>query len=298
MIDLLFWLGIGLLAALVGAGMARLLGLRLDSSLTRLLLFTALGYLGLAYLVLALGLLGLLRTGPVTSLLVALLLAGLFGGRLLASTLRELGGDMRRAFLASPARLLYWFLLIWALTKLVSAVSLPAGLDWDGLAEHLAMAKKWVEAGRIYPLWYDHHSQFPATLQMLYALALLFRGQVAAKLFHFGFGLMALGAVFELTRRHIRPPAAPWAAAILASTPAFSWLMGVAYVDLAVVAYVLLAAHFFLEWVSAGTLQAAALSGILAGGAMAVKMQGIPYFGALLAVALYIAWRRAAWRPV
>ena len=223
MIDLLFWLGIGLLAALVGAGMARLLGLRLDSSLTRLLLFTALGYLGLAYLVLALGLLGLLRTGPVTSLLVALLLAGLFGGRLLASTLRELGGDMRRAFLASPARLLYWFLLIWALTKLVSALSLPAGLDWDGLAEHLAMAKRWVEAGRIYPLWYDHHSQFPATLQMLYALALLFRGPVAAKLFHFGFGLMALGAVFELTRQHVSAPAAPWAASGGVSASRHPW---------------------------------------------------------------------------
>ena len=180
MIDLLFWLAISLLAALVGAGMARLISLRLDSSLTRLLLFLAVGYLVVAYLIFALALLGLLRAGPVTSVLIALLLAGLFGGRLLASTLRELGGDMRRAFLSSPARPLYWFLAVWVLAKLVSALSLPVGLDWDGLAEHLAMAKKWVEAGRIYPLWYDHHSQFPASLQMLYALELLFRGPVAA----------------------------------------------------------------------------------------------------------------------
>ncbi len=298
MIDVLFWLAISLLAALVGAGMARLISLRLDSSLTRLLLFLAVGYLVVAYLIFALALLGLLRAGPVISLLTVLFLTALSGGRLLRDTLRELSRDMRRAFLYSPARPLYWFLAIWVLAKLVSALSLPAGLDWDGLAEHLAMANKWVEAGRIYPLWYDHHSQFPASLQMLYALALLFRGPIAAKLFHFGFGLMALGAVFELTRQHTSAPAAPWAAVILATTPVFSWLMGVAYVDLAVVVYVVLATHFFLAWVASNEVQPAMLSGVLAGAAMAVKMQGVAYFGVLLAVALYIAWRRAAWRPV
>ncbi len=297
MIDLLFWLAISLLAALVGAAITRPLPPRLGSPLIRLVLAVALGYLVLAYLIFALALLGLLRAGPVMALLTALLLAGLFGARLLVRTLHELGGDVRRAFLSSPSRFLYWFLLIWALTKLVSALSLPAGLDWDGLAEHLAMAKEWLEAGRIIPLWYDHHSQFPATLQMLYALGLLFRGPVAAKLFHFGFGIIALAAVFELTRRHISRQAAPWAAVILATTPVFSWLMGVAYVDLAVVAYVLLAAHFFLEWVSSNEMQPAALTGVLAGAAMTVKMQGIPYFGILLLASVYIAWRRAGQRP-
>ncbi len=303
MIDLLFWLAISFLAALVGAALGRIVTLRLDAPLTRLILFVALGYLILAYLLLALALLGLLQAPAVLALLGILLLVGLPGLRPLTRTLGELGGDIRRAFVSSPARLLYWFLLLWALTRLVSALAPPAGLDWDGLAEHLAMAKEWVEAGRIVPLWYDHHSHFPATLQMLYALALLFCGPVAAKLFHFAFGIIALAAVFELTRRHICSRAAPWAAAVLATTPVFSWLMGVAYVDLAVLAYVLLAVHFFLEWVSARTLQAAALSGVLAGAAMAVKMQGIPYFGVLLLVGLYVAWRRRAqethtWRPV
>ncbi len=292
MIDLLFWLAISFLTALVGAALGRLVALRLDAPLTRLAVFVALGYLILAYLLLALGLLGLLRAPAVLALLGILLLVGLSGFRPLSRTLSELCRDIRRAFVSSPARLLYWFLLLWALTRLVSALAPPAGLDWDGLAQHLAMAKEWLAAGRIVPLWYDHHSHFPASLQMLYALGLLFCGPVAAKLFHFGFGIIALAAVFELTRRHICARAAPWAAVILATTPVFSWLMGVAYVDLAVVAYVLLAVHLFLEWVSSRTLQAAALSGVLAGAAMAVKMQGIAYFGVLLLSALYIAWRR------
>ncbi|MCK4300730.1 MAG: glycosyltransferase family 39 protein, partial [Planctomycetes bacterium] len=291
MIDILFWLIISSIAALVGAALGRLVTLRAYSPLTRLLLFVTLGYLVLAYLLLGLGLLGLLQPVPVLVVLVILLLVGLTAFRTLWRDLCAVSSRLRHALLASSARWLYWFVLLCALASLILALAPPAGLDWDGLAEHLAMAKEWVKAGRIIPLWYDHHSQFPPTLQMLYALALLFRGASAAKLFHFGFGLIALGAVFVLTRRHLSRPAAPWAAAVLAATPVFSWLMGAAYVDLPVVACVLLAVHFFLEWVSSGAVRDAALSGLLAGAAMAFKMQGIPYFGLLLIFAVYIAWR-------
>ncbi len=291
MIDILFWLIISFVAALVGAALGRLVTLRTYSPLTRLLLFVTLGYLVLAYLLLGLGLLGLLQPGPVLVVLVILLLVGLTAFRTLWRDLCAVSSRLRHALLASSARWLYWFLLLFVLASLPVALAPPAGLDWDGLAEHLAMAKEWVKAGRIIPLWYEHHSQFPATLQMLYALALLFRGAAAAKLFHFSFGLIALGAVFVLTRRHISPQAAPWAAAVLAATPVFSWLMGAAYVDLPIVACVLLSVHFFLEWISSGAVRDAALSGLLAGAAMAFKMQGVPYFGLLLIFAVYIAWR-------
>jgi len=257
----------------------------------------------LAYLLLGLGLLGLLQPVPVLGVLVVVLLVGLTAFRTLWQDFCTVSGKLRRALLSSPARWLYWFVLLCTMASLISALAPPAGLDWDGLAEHLTMAKEWVEAGRIIPLWYDHHSQFPATLQMLYALALLWRGAVAAKLFHFSFGMIALGAVFVLTRRHISPQAAPWAAVILAATPVFSWLMGAAYVGLPVVACVLLSVHFFLEWIASGAGRDAALSGLLAGAAMAFKMQGIPYFGLLLLFAVYIAWRQRRqemqqWRAV
>jgi len=301
--DILFWLIISFIAALVGATLGRLATLRAYSPLTRLLLSVTLGYLVLAYLLLGLGLLGLLQPVPALVVLIILLLVGLTASRTLYQDLCTVATKMRQALLSSPARWLYWFVLLCTLASIIPALTPPTGMDWDGLAEHLAMAKEWVKAGRIIPLWYDHHSQFPATLQMLYALALLFRGAAAAKLFHFSFGLIALGAVFVLTRRHIAPQAAPWAAAVLAATPVFSWLMGMAYVDLPVVACVLLAVHFFLEWISSNAVRDAALSGLLAGAAMAFKMQGIPYFGLLLIFAVYVAWRQRRqktprWRAV
>ncbi len=301
--DIFFWLIISFIAALVGATLGRLVTLRAYGPLTRLLLFVTLGYLVLSYLLLGLGLLGYLQPVPVLVVLVILLLIGLTTARTLYQDLCTVSSKLRRALLTSPARWLYWFVLLYISSSLILALAPPAGLDWDGLAEHLAMAKEWVKAGRIIPLWYDHHSQFPATLQMLYALALLWRGAIAAKLFHFSFGPIALGAVFVLTRRHISPQAAPWAAVILAATPVFSWLMGTAYVDLPIMACVLLSVHFFLEWMSSGAVRDAALSGLLAGAAMAFKMQGIPYFGLLLIFALYIAWQQRhqetpRWRAV
>jgi len=292
MIDILFWVTVSFIATLAGAALGRLVTLRAYSPLARLLLFVTLGYTMLAYLLLGLGLLGLLQPVPVLVVLVVVSLVGLTAFRTLWRDLCGVSSKLRHALLASPARGLYWFLLILVLASFIVALAPPAGLDWDGLAEHLAMAKEWVKAGRIIPLWYDHHSQFPATLQMLYAMALLWRGAIAAKLFHFSFGLIALGAVFVLTRRHISPQAAPWAAVVLGATPVFSWLTGVAYVDLPVVACVLLSVHFFLEWLSSGTVRDAVLSGLLGGAAMAFKMQGIPYFGLLLLFALYIAWQR------
>ncbi len=261
MVDILFWLIISFIAALVGAALGRLVTLRGYSPLACLLLFITLGYIMLAYLLLGLGLLGYLQARPVLVVLAILLLGGLTAFRRLWQNLCAVTTKIRCALLTSPVWWLYWFLLLFVLASLLVALAPPAGLDWDGLAEHLAMAKEWVKAGRIIPLWYDHHSQFPATLQMLYALALLFPGAVAAKLFHFGFGLMAIGAVFVLTRRHLSGAAAPWAAAVLATTPVFSWLMGAAYVDLPVVACVLLSVHFFLEWISSGAVRDAALFG-------------------------------------
>lgn len=292
MLDLLFCACVSLVAALVGAAILRLTRVKLASRLEEALLYLPLGYLIIAYSVAFLGLLGLLTVGAALTALGVALLFGLLGLRRLLGDVALATGRITQGLLHSPNCWLYRFLLLWAVTVLLAALVGPDGLDWDGVAEHLAMAKLWAQAGRITPLWFMHHSQFPAAVQMLYTLALLFRGPIAAKLFHLVYGLIAVAAVFLLTRRHISRAAAPWAAAITATTPLYEWLCGVAYVDLAIVAYVLLAVHFLLSWISQPQWASMVLAGVLAGGAMAVKMQGIACFGTLLLVAVYVAVRR------
>ncbi len=84
-------------------------------------------------------------------------------------------------------------------------------------------------------------------MEMLFAWAMLLRGDIAAKLLHFGFGLLLAGLIFQLTRRFFSPRAA-WPALLLyASMPMVATLAGWAYNDLALAFCQLAARAAFLH---------------------------------------------------
>jgi len=247
--NLLAFLGILLAAWLLGGGLLQQGAFRISGSARRVVLAAALGLPLLAYATLALGLTVGLSTAYLVGLVAGAAVLGLALGRGepvpdLLTMLRRAG----RALCRSPQRVWYWLLMLWAVALLLRALAPPALGDWDGLAEHLAMAKEWLRAGRVIPLWYDHHSQFPATVQMLYVLGLALGGPIAAKLFHTLYGLLALAAVALPARRHFGRSLTAPALVVFAATPLVGWLSSVAYVDLAAVFYLVLALDFFLEW--------------------------------------------------
>jgi hypothetical protein len=293
---ILAFLWIALTGCLLGGGLLRRLAPAGPGGGQRALLAWGLGLPLLAYATLALGLLGRVSRLDLAAMLVV---AGAVG---LALGWRELGLQGRllrragRALAHSPQRLWYWLLALWALTLVPQALAPPGFMDWDGLAEHLAMAKVWLQQGAIVPLWYDHHSQFPATVQMLYLLGLAFGGPVAAKLFSYLFGLLSLAAVGMLARRHFGRESGAWALAVFAATPLVGWLSIVAYVDLPAVFYCVLGLSFFLDWTRERRTPAAAWSGVCLGLGLAVKMQVLVFWGALLLVGLVGALRRASAR--
>ncbi len=179
-----------------------------------------------------------------------------------------------------------WLLVAWCLITLVAALAPPADNDWDGLAEHLAQAEIYARTATYQPLWYDHHSHFPAAVQLLFTVGVLFQGAALAKLFHWLFGVICLGAACAIAHRFIGASAAKWTALVVASTPLVGWLMQIGYVDLSTAAYGLLALWAFLAWRERPSARGAALCGLMAGGMMATKMQGIPLFGVLFAAIL------------
>lgn len=196
-----------------------------------------------------------------------------------------------------PGTGLAWLLLAWCLITFLAALAPPTDSDWDGLAEHLAQAKIYATEGRYEPLWYDHHSQFPALVQMLFTVGMLLQGPALAKLFHWGFAMLSLGAVYVIGERFCRRGSGKWSALVLATTPTMGWLAQIGYVDLGTTAYGLLAVLAFLDWRQTGGRRKAALSGVMCGAMMATKMQGIPLFGLLVFAALLIWRRRRAARP-
>ncbi|RYG70072.1 hypothetical protein EON80_08575 [bacterium] len=92
----------------------------------------------------------------------------------------------------------FYLLLLFAIT-FVLTLAPPNGNDYDSLTYHLAVPAQYLRAGKVVELPFDHHSYFPFTLEMLYALGLAAKGPVFAKLFHWlmlpigAFALLAIG---------------------------------------------------------------------------------------------------------
>ncbi len=285
------WGVVSLAAGTVGWGLCRCLGIAPRGRAPRYLVAVGLGYVVIAYGILALGLIGALTPWALAAVIAVGLLAGLRHARQFFRVTFAGIGRAVRAARGSRFRLLYIFMAAWAVTTFLAALGPSDGRDWDGLSEHLAQAKTYLRHGRVEPLWWDHHSHFPATVVMLYCAGIALGGQGAAKLFHWGFGLLSLLAAWRLARRHLRLSSGGPAAWVLASTPLFAWLATVGYVDLAAVFYCLLAVDHALAWMDSADRRDLARSAAMAGCAMAVKGQGLFTFGILLFYLAVYAWR-------
>ncbi len=293
------FVAVSLTALAFGLTLLRLVGLSPDSPTERGLAAIAVGFAILGLLVLGIGLLGFLTWWAVATVLVLALLAGVKNLPDCLDDLGLFGASLRWELVRSPLRVTHWAIILVILIQLVAALAPPTPADFDGLAQHLAHAKQYARDGEITPLWYDHHAHFPATVQMMYTVSHVFGVPEASKLFHWGFGILAIGAVVMTGRRLLAPAAGSYGALILATTPGFAWLMGVGYVDLATAAYSVLALHFFIRWVqdSSDDNWLLWLSALMVGGGAATKMQGLALLG-LLAVAVVIVSRRRFGRAI
>ncbi|MHB8993870.1 MAG: ArnT family glycosyltransferase [Armatimonadota bacterium] len=263
----------------------------------RFLMSATIGYVLIGYGTLILGLLGHLTQWSAAVLLAVAAVAGLGHWDLLWEALLRCLNMILRGFRSRGQRLGALFLLLILALTLVTALEPPSGRDFDGLAEHLAQASHYARHGSVEPLWYDHHSQFPSNMQMLYTLSLLYDSTSAAKLFHWFHGIMALLAAALIARRFMSRSATVWAAVVLASMPLFLMLAGVSYVDLGVMAYGLIALFAFLRWYRRRLAVDLLLAGLMAGCAATVKVQGLTIWGILMAGALVVIvgeWRARA----
>lgn len=293
------------LPAFAGYGglVLRLIRLHKQADPLRLPYALALGMGTLAYLVLAVGLLGIL-TRPVLAAVLA-------GGWVLAVTGRQWYSaplpSWRAWFTREnwPALVGWGFVAFLALVTVVSALRVPDGLDWDGLSYHLAAPKIYLREGRIGFIPYDSHTHFPFTVEMLFTVGLAFGGPGGAKLFHWGAGWLTAIAVgvwtCRLTVRGERVPAWAGAAAAVAfgSMPLALWEMGTAYIDLGTALFQFLALAALLDAVSSRdgrpslSLSGAALAGILTGFALGTKYTALIQLGLLGLGLLWLLLRAA-----
>jgi hypothetical protein len=170
--------------------MLSVLNVKADSPIESAVFGVGIGLGVMSYLVLAIGLLGFLY--PWT-LMVLVGVMGLVSIRDIVELLKDAVHGLRfqvgTKLKASSALITFSMVVLGALS-LVSALAPPAGLDWDGLAYHLAVPKMYLAHHRVFYVPFLSHSNFPFLTEMLYALGNLLRLVFLPQLFHVRFPLL------------------------------------------------------------------------------------------------------------
>lgn len=175
----------------------------------------------------------------------------------------------------------------------IAALAPPGTLEWDTLSYHFAVPKTWLRAGRIFFVPYDHHSNFPFTMQLGYMAMLSAGSEAAAKWLHTLSGLALAISIYASTRRLL--PKSTYGPTIavctLLAVPMVFWELTVAYVDIATTVFSWMSLSVLLillksEGEPTPTMSQRTrmliLSGVLMGCALGTKMTVLLFWGMIL----------------
>jgi hypothetical protein len=231
----------------------------------------------------SLGVLGLGEIGSLNRLGMAVLLAVVMEQGLVSGlrVMRELGRRLldrdhpdRQRFVAGP--ILAGFLAI-ALLGTAMVATGPV-TDGDALCYHLQVPKVFLMSGAV---GFDpdlHETVYPLVTEMLYAIALVFRGPVACRWIQWFLGV-ALAANVTAMARPALGRRAWWAGAIVILAPAISNGMSAPLTDVALAAFGAAAIFAWTRLLDRPGATAAAVAGLLAGLAIGVKYPAIVLVG-------------------
>lgn len=293
--NLLTWLAILAVATGLGSRLSRRLAYH--SLLERIVFSAGLGLGIFSLLIFGLGLAGLLYGWLFWVLLVG-------AGLLLAPELWNLGRALRRANWPRPrgAWPVFLSLFIGATLLLALLLALTPPIEWDSLTYHLAGPERYLRAHRFTHEFDIYYLFFPAFAEMLFTLAMALKGDIVARLLHFAYLLLTLGAVGAFAARH-------WpgdgrrlglvAAALFLSIPTAVQIAAWSYVDLALTFYGFAGVYSLLNWLESRPpdLERAEagqsgrgwllLAGLFAGASMSIKYTGAMN---LLMLEAVLAW--------
>ncbi|MEM7262834.1 MAG: phospholipid carrier-dependent glycosyltransferase [Planctomycetota bacterium] len=256
-----------------------------DDALTHLLSAAGLG-LGVSVAVTVVGgFAGVLGAGTIVA--CAVVFALLFAGEWypLGARARIAARGVAEAVRTIPGATVLALLALALLTALSPAVS------QDALHYHLEVPKRWLEAGGFVEVPGNVYSRFPMNMELLYLQALAVRGEVAAKVWHWIFAVLAAGSIGLLARRFCRcSTLAWWAPALFLAVPTVFRVSTWAYVEMPLVFYLTLGwTYVVVASEDRSQLRSATLAGVFLGLACGVKYTAAPV--ALAAAALLVIGR-------
>lgn len=186
----------------------------------------------------------------------------------------------------TPPHFFCFCLIAAALMRGVVATAAPP-TDWDSISYHLALPKIFLNAQKVFRIPWCMNAHFPLNTEMIYAMALSLKSDLAAQWINFAHGILFLSLIAWIAARYFSTTIAVGALLLLILQPIFQNVFGNAASDFSVASASGLAFLAFLKKEEAGELKIAKrwslLSGCCCGIAMSCK-----FSGALSAVTLFI----------
>lgn len=269
MMDLLWLVVIVLVSIAFGLTVLRALRLAPDD-LPREIAFG--GALGLG--ILGYGVFALAALHWVSPLAAVLLLAGC--AILSVPALRSVVPDLVSAARGARASRLVWAgIFLFALHAAIHVVSsFNPPIDLDVLGYHLPIAKLSITLNQLVVRPDIVYSNWPLHQEMLFQLGLLLSGDALAQLVSFYIATLTAFAIWACARQRLGSNVAMLAALIYYTIPVIGYEASIAYVDVGVALFSLLACLAVWKWRETSRAHWLALAAVMAGFAPAFKLSG------------------------
>ncbi|NQU07665.1 MAG: glycosyltransferase family 39 protein, partial [Candidatus Abyssubacteria bacterium] len=169
---------------------------------------------------------------------------------------------------------------------LIAIIALAPSITHDAMVYHLNVPRNYVIEHRIVPVPYDLFSNTFLNLEMLYMAALLIDDFILANLIHYILGVGVLVFLYAFARRNFGGATATVAVLLFFFNPLFLNQLPIAYVDIGMTFYFLLAIYCMWKWKTGGGERWFVLLCIFAGIFAGMKYTSI--YG-LISISLMIA---------
>ena len=166
-----------------------------------------------------------------------------------------------------------WVLALLPAVIVAFLLALAPTTDPDGLGYHLTVPKRWMASGSLLYLPTYMNSNAPMGMEMLFAVAMAFVGDIGAKLLHFALGVFAAAGLVLAGRRLYGSMVGRVAATLFLVGPAgIIGLLGCAHVEGGVALMMTAAVVAWLVWFQSGDRGWLRCAALLAGFAVSFKI--------------------------
>ncbi|RJP68511.1 MAG: phospholipid carrier-dependent glycosyltransferase [Candidatus Abyssobacteria bacterium SURF_17] len=216
-----------------------------------LLLALGLGWGILMYVIFLLGIAGALYSGVVWGVIGVMLLIGLSQAPSLMkefASIYRIGASERGSVLERLGKVALFIIMV-----LLATIALAPSITHDAMVYHLNVPRVYAHEHGIVPIPYNLFSNTVLNVEMLYAAALLIDEFILANLIHYALGVGAIAFLYGFARATFGRATAILAVLILVLNPPVLNEMPIAYVDMAMMFYFLLAASCLWRWRTEGS---------------------------------------------